>query len=355
MPSEVGHGVHLGRRHRRRCGRGLHVSSSSGRLSQNPCSIRAPRPECKCSTARRNSHGGRALSYKFGHASSYGPAGEPHLAPSQVRPRHLDRPLGDFAPVLRDAEQAPHGGRLRGPWLAVDLRRQLDQEVPGRRVREARRSSSTTPRATRRRPTPRSPRPIDGHEGRRGRPGGPGVRAGRARRHGQADRPDGAQGHRLGRPDGRRRGRDPQERRHPRGRRRGVPDPPRRPAGPVGRHAGPLEGGPREGRGHRLPDRLHRAAADLRLCRRGAAAAQPRLHRRGHHRRDRLLPRAGDPDVDLRDQHLLDARHRRRGRLLVVRAGALPGGDQGKARPRTRRARSRCGRPASPWPSPASP
>ena len=87
--------------------------------------------------------------------------------------------------------------------------------------------------------------------------------------------------------------------------------------------------------------------------RRGAAAAQPRLRRRGRHRRDRLLPLAGDRDVDLRDQHRVDARHRRRGRLLAVHPRPLPGGAQGRARPRTRRAGSRCGPPAWPWRSPA--
>ena len=58
-------------------------------------------------------------------------------------------------------------------------------------------------------------------------------------------------------------------------------------------------------------------------------------------------------DVGLRDQHRVDARHRRGGRLLAVHPRALPGGDARRRRSATRRARPRCARPAWPWRSPA--
>ena len=63
------------------------------------------------------------------------------------------------------------------------------------------------------------------------------------------------------------------------GPRRRRPDLPRRPAGAVGRHAGPLQGGPRGRRGHRLPDRAADPARRLRLARGGGAAAGPRASR----------------------------------------------------------------------------
>ena len=53
----------------------------------------------------------------------------------------------------------------------------------------------------------------------------------------------------------------------------GVAALPGRPAGAVGRHAGPLQGGPRVGRDHRLPDRAADPAGGVRLAgRRGPAA-----------------------------------------------------------------------------------
>ena len=62
-------------------------------------------------------------------------------------------------------------------------------------------------------------------------------------------------------------------------------------------------------------------------------------------RRRDLLPVAGDRDVGLRHERRLDDRDRRRGRLLAVRARALPRGDPAtSARARTRCA-SPCGRP----------
>ena len=50
-------------------------------------------------------------------------------------------------------------------------------------------------------------------------------------------------------------------------RRRAGRAPPRRPGRAVGRHAGPLQGGPRLGRGDRLPDRAADPARGLRLAR----------------------------------------------------------------------------------------
>ncbi len=345
--------MHLGGRHGRRSGRRLH-SDPPRRLGQNPCSIRA----------------------RDQNASSIGQEKFPRRPVIELQVRSCKQLWTGWGASSRAVASSSWVSGSPSWWSRSRSSRCRESISPRAASRSLARSRPSSPSSIKKFPGVEAEKlvfvfdntkgdkaktdaaitkAVDATKGVEGVAGGPGVRAGRARQLGQADRPDGAQGHRLGRPDGRRRGRDPQERRHPRGRRRGVPDPPRRPAGPVGRHAGPLEGGPREGRGHRLPDRLHRAAADLRLRRRGAAAAQPRLHRRGHHRRDRLLPRAGDPDVDLRDQHLVDARHRRRGRLLVVRARRATGRRSRQARPRTRRARSRCGPPASPWPSPASP
>ena len=112
-----------------------------------------------------------------------------------------------------------------------------------------------------------------------------------------------------------------------------------RPVGAVGGHAGAPAGGPREGRGGGLPGDPDRAAGGLRLAAGRAAAGRPRRRRGGRHRRRRVLPRAGDHDVGLRDQRRVDARHRRRGRLLAVPALALP---RGGARGRRPRARARC-------------
>ena len=92
----------------------------------------------------------------------------------------------------------------------------------------------------------------------------------------------------------------------------------------------------------------------LRLAGRGRAAAGARLRQRRHHRRRHLLPLAGDRHVGVRDQRRLDDRHRRGGRLLAVRARALPRGDPRGAEPDRGAPASRCAPRASPWPSPAS-
>ena len=57
-------------------------------------------------------------------------------------------------------------------------------------------------------------------------------------------------------------------------------DLPGRPAGAVGRHAGPLQGGPGGGRGHRLPDRAADPARRVRLAGRRRAAAGAGLRQR---------------------------------------------------------------------------
>ena len=65
-------------------------------------------------------------------------------------------------------------------------------------------------------------------------------------------------------------------------RRRGAA--PGRPAGALGRHAGPHEGGPRERGADRLPGRAPDPARRLRLAGRRRAAARARLRQRGDHR-----------------------------------------------------------------------
>ena len=52
-------------------------------------------------------------------------------------------------------------------------------------------------------------------------------------------------------------------------------DPPGRPAGAVGRHAGPDQGGPGGGRAHRLPDRLRDPARGVRIAGRGDSCRWP--------------------------------------------------------------------------------
>jgi uncharacterized membrane protein YdfJ with MMPL/SSD domain len=74
---------------------------------------------------------------------------------------------------------------------------------------------------------------------------------------------------------------------------------------------------------------LHRRtdpARGVRLARRGGAAARARRDLRDDHGRADLPPFAAARDVDLREQHGVDDRHRRRGRLLAVRARPLPRG-----------------------------
>ncbi len=109
-------------------------------------------------------------------------------------------------------------------------------------------------------------------------------------------------------------------------RERGVPD---RAGGAVGRAPGRLQARPRAGRADGLPDRPADPARRLRFPGRGGAAAGARLLLRAGHGRPDLLHLAGDGHVGLRDQHGVDDRDRRRGRLLAVRAGPLPRGDRG--------------------------
>ena len=66
-----------------------------------------------------------------------------------------------------------------------------------------------------------------------------------------------------------------------------------------------------------------------------------------------LLPLADAADVDLRDQHRVDARHRRGRRLLALHPLALPGGAARRRRSRDAPARPRCGRRAWPCSCPA--
>ena len=66
----------------------------------------------------------------------------------------------------------------------------------------------------------------------------------------------------------------------------------------------------------------------------GAAAGGPGDRRRDRHGRGRLPALARADDVGVRDQHHLDARHRRGGRLLAVPALALPRGAAGRQDPR---------------------
>ena len=105
----------------------------------------------------------------------------------------------------------------------------------------------------------------------------------------------------------------------------------RRPGRAVGGDAGPDQGGPREGRDGRLPDRAADPARRLRLVRRGRAPAGARDRLRAADRRADLRPRADDGDVGLRDQHGVDDRDRRRGRLLAVHRRALPRGGARRA------------------------
>ena len=140
--------------------------------------------------------------------------------------------------------------------------------------------------------------------------------------------------HRRRRLRGRCGGRPAQEPPHPGQRQPGAARPPRRPAGAVGGNAGRLQEGPREGRVRRLPGRLHHPARRLRLAGRRAAAVQPRGGGRRAHGRGGLLPLPGAADVDLRDQHRVDARHRRGRRLLALHPLALPGGAAPRRRSR---------------------
>ena len=144
----------------------------------------------------------------------------------------------------------------------------------------------------------------------------------------------------------------PREPRHRRRGRRGAAAH-RRPGRPVGGHAGAVQAGPRAGRVRRPAARADHPAGRLRLAGRRRAAAGARRRRRDRHRRDRLPARAGDGDVDLRHEHGLDARHRRRGRLLAVHPRPLPRGAARRPSAPRRRARRRCARPGWRWCSPA--
>ena len=196
----------------------------------------------------------------------------------------------------------------------------------------------------------------EGFEGRRGRPAGPrGARAGRARRHGEAVDPDAARGHRQPRRGGRRRGR----------RCARTPSIDAEGDDAVSRCTSSASSALWAGMQELSKEDLEQAEIIglpivlivlLAVFGSLAAAALPlgaRRRRRGRHRRDRLLPLAGLRDVDLRDQHGLDARHRRGGGLLAVHPRPLPRGAARRAARRTRRARSRCGPPGWRWRSPA--
>ena len=161
------------------------------------------------------------------------------------------------------ADQAPDGRRLRGPWLAARcVRADSLKRSPGVQTETLvlvfDNSKKRQVGAQR-----RDRQGGSADQGRRRRRGAPAGRAGRARGRG---RPADRAGARSTSPAGRTPPSTPpsisQERRYPGRRRqpRGA-DPPRRPAGAVGRHAGRLQEGPREGRVRGLPGRLHRAAA----------------------------------------------------------------------------------------------
>ena len=112
--------------------------------------------------------------------------------------------------------------------------------------------------------------------------------------------------------------------------------------------AGAVQGGPGQGGVGRLPGRAADPAVRVRLAGRRGAAARARVRLRARHRRADLRALAGDGDVGLRDQHGVDDRHRRGGRLLAVHRRPLPRGDRGRPRARATRARWRWPRPASP-------
>ena len=312
-------------------------SRRSGRHAVPPGHLDRPvlsavRPGLQGRTARRKSHGPMRVGYK-----ACMQAAMDRLGSFISRRRKLV--LGTWIallvlslPFFAMQTQAPHGRRLRGPWLAIDIRgRTRSSSSPASSPRSSS-SSSTTQGRQERRSTRRSPRPSRRAKGVDGVAVIPQAE--------QAARAAGDQPIVLmplqvtGSADQTRRrgGQDPQERRHPQ---RGSAAVPIHLVGQQALWAGmqdlskkDLEKAEFVG----FPIVFIVLLLIFGQRRRGAAAAQPRLHRRRRHRRDRLLPLAGDPDVDLRDQHRVDARHRRRGRLLAVHPRQIPGGDRTRAR-----------------------
>ena len=228
------------------------------------------------------------------------PDAERDAAPRRIPPppqaRRPDRLGGD--PARGGAVRgAPVGGplqrRLRRPRLAVGRRRLGARRLPGRPAGRARRrarpAGGRVGGAAARRGGPRRRRrgPIEGVSLAAGRARA-GAAAGRGRRHGA--RTAGGRGRRGRRHRGRRRpARGARRRRRSA---RGRRDAPRRPGRALGGDAGPLQGGPRQGRVGRVPGRAADPARRLRLVRRGDAAAGARrrlgaAHRRADLRRSR--------------------------------------------------------------------
>ena len=236
------------------------------------------------------------------------------------RPRRLPS-------LRREADREPDRRRLRRAGQRVGRGRGRARErLPGDRPRPHRRRPEA--RAGRHRPPDR--RRADAAHRRRGR-------------HGQRRAGAGGCPPREGRPRRRRaRGRacpggggDRRARRHRLRHARSLGDTRRagrrrqhllrRPAGRVGRPSGADQGGPREGRADRLPDRRPDPPDRLRVARRSVASAGSRRLRRAGHRRADLRDLATDGDVGLRHQHGVDDRDRRRRRLLPVHPRPLPG------------------------------
>ena len=268
----------------------------------------------------------------------------------------LGRDRRPRAAVRLAPDRSPDRRRLRRPRQPVEGGQRLARRATSARSADGiavllQAEPGATPAAARRRRRRGSPRrrrarrgdaPARGRAPRRGA-----AAAHRHRDAAAAQRPVLRPADRLGD--------DPAHRPRPRHRRRPGHHLPRRPADDLGRHAGALEGRPRQSRGGWLPDRRADPARRLRLARRSGAAAGARLRQRDRHRRADLLHLAEHGDLGLRHQHGLDDRDRGRDRLLALHPRPLPRGAAGRPQ-RGGRARARRWRPRG-WrsPSPASP